>query len=86
MTGPTYVLHLTTEELRLLIAQALAGVGDEVLTAREAGVLLKAHENTVMRWARDGVVPGKKLGQEWRFSRAELLAHVRLHDLPQAAD
>jgi len=47
---------------------------DEVLTAEEAAELLKVSTKTLLRHARDGQVPGVKLGRVWRFRRSELLA------------
>ncbi len=46
---------------------------DEVLTAEEAAELLKVSKKTVLRHAREGGIPGAKLGRVWRFSRRELL-------------
>lgn len=50
---------------------------DEVLTPDEAALLLKVSKKTLLRHARDGKVPGTKLGRMWRFCRSELLALVR---------
>ena len=46
---------------------------DEVLTPDEAAQLLKVSKKTLLRHARDGQVPGVKLGRVWRFRRSELL-------------
>ncbi len=46
---------------------------DEVLTPDEAARLLKVSKKTLLRHARDGQVPGVKLGRVWRFRRSELL-------------
>ena len=46
---------------------------DEVLTPDEAAHLLKVSKKTLLRHARDGRVPGVKLGRVWRFRRSELL-------------
>jgi|SaaInlStandDraft_6_1057023.scaffolds.fasta_scaffold289105_1 excisionase family DNA binding protein len=43
-----------------------------VLTATEAGEYLKMHTKTVCRLARDGNIPAKKVGKEWRFLRSVL--------------
>lgn len=47
---------------------------DEVLTPDEAARLLKVSKKTLLRHAREGQVPGTKLGRVWRFRRSELLA------------
>ena len=46
---------------------------DEVLTTDEAAQLLKVSKKTLLRHARDGDVPGAKVGRVWRFRRSELL-------------
>jgi excisionase family DNA binding protein len=45
----------------------------DVLTANEAGLLLRVHAATVKRRAALGDVPGRKVGKSWRFSRQALL-------------
>lgn len=54
-----------------------------VLTAREAAELLRVSTKTVLSMARQGVLPGTKVGRSWRFLRTDLLAHV--HGSSQAA-
>ena len=49
----------------------------EVLTANEAAELLRVSTKTVLTLARDGVLPGEKVGRAWRFVRADLLDYVR---------
>lgn len=44
-----------------------------VLTADEAAQLLHVSTKTLLRLARDGELPGRKIGREWRFARKELL-------------
>lgn len=46
----------------------------EVLTGREAATLLRVSMKTLLRLAREGLLPGRKVGREWRFVRSELLA------------
>ena len=50
--------------------------GDEILTCQEASALLKVSNKTILRLAREGNLPGQKVGRAWRFCRAELLAYV----------
>lgn len=53
------------------------GVVDvEVLTAGEAASLLRVSEKTLLRLARAGTLPGRKVGREWRFLRQELLRQL----------
>jgi excisionase family DNA binding protein len=44
-----------------------------VLTAEQAAELLQVSTKTLLRLARDGRLPGRKIGREWRFARWELL-------------
>ena len=45
----------------------------EVLTLREAADLLQVEAGVVRAMAEDGSLPGRKLGDEWRFARIGLL-------------
>ena len=46
-------------------------VAAEVLTADEAGELLRVSTKTVLTLARDGSLPGTKVGRAWRFLRLD---------------
>lgn len=47
----------------------------------EAGLLLRLYPEVVARMAREGVLPGVKIGQSWRFRRDDLVAYLdRLFD------
>lgn len=46
----------------------------EVLTLEQLAHLLSLDEDEVRRLADGGEIPGRKLGTEWRFSRAAVLA------------
>jgi len=50
------------------------GEDPEVLTPEEAGELLQVEPEVVVVMATAGRLPGRKLGEEWRFSRIALLA------------
>lgn len=52
------------------------GLDDAVLTAEEAADLLKVSEKTVLKLARDGELPGQKVGRAWRFCRTDLLSYL----------
>jgi predicted ribosomally synthesized peptide with nif11-like leader len=62
----------------------------EVLNAEEAANLLGVKPFTIRTYARRGVIPGRKLGNEWRFVRSDLLAWLRgieaLPEQPQTSD
>jgi excisionase family DNA binding protein len=37
---------------------------------------LKVSEKTLLRMARDGELPGQKVGRAWRFCRSQLIAQL----------
>lgn len=45
---------------------------NEILNAEGAAKVLGISKGLLLRLAREGVVPGKKLGREWRFVRSHL--------------
>jgi excisionase family DNA binding protein len=47
--------------------------GDEVLTLDEAAALLKLPADAVRSSAEEGDLPGRRLGNEWRFARSAVL-------------
>ena len=49
----------------------------EVLTAAEAAALLRVEEGDLVAAAQRGELPARAIGEEWRFSRAALLAWLR---------
>ena len=49
----------------------------DVLTLAEAAAVLRVHPVTLRKRALKWGVPHKRLGSEWRFSRAVLLAWVK---------
>ena len=53
---------------------------DDVLSVREVALYLKLNEQTVYRLAREGKLPARKIGRQWRFSRREIEALV--HERP----
>lgn len=48
-------------------------MNDEVLTIGEAAVLLKVSESTIYQLSRQGGLPARKVGREWRFSKQALM-------------
>jgi excisionase family DNA binding protein len=46
----------------------------EVLTAAEAAALLRVDADELVAAADRGELPGRRIGAQWRFSRAALLA------------
>jgi len=54
----------------------------EVLTTEEAADFLRVSTKTILTLARQGDLPGEKVGRAWRFLRAELLEYVRGRERP----
>jgi excisionase family DNA binding protein len=46
----------------------------EILTPAQLAGLLQVEEETVVELAESGELPGRKVGEEWRFSREAILA------------
>jgi len=44
----------------------------EIMTAQEAAEYLRLGVDTLKRWTRAGHVPGRRIGRQWRFSKAAL--------------
>lgn len=49
-----------------------APTDDDVIDAVEAGRILKVHPVTVRLKAAAGQIPGRQIGNRWRFSRTRL--------------
>ena len=54
----------------------------DVLSAEEAAEFLGFNPYTIREKARLGEIPGRKIGREWRFSRAVLLSFIEGRELP----
>jgi excisionase family DNA binding protein len=54
----------------------------EVMNAEQAGQLLQLDEKVVLELAESGVMPGRKLGKVWRFSRTAIIAWLSSSDRP----
>jgi excisionase family DNA binding protein len=49
-----------------------------ILTLEEAADYLRFHPSTVYRLARNGQLPARKIGKQWRFHREALDRWLRL--------
>ena len=56
----------------------------ELLTLAEAAAYLRVHRRTMSRLLRQGVVPGTKIGRQWRVRKVDLDA-VLTTGMPQAS-
>jgi len=54
----------------------------EVMNAEQAGQLLQLEEKVVLELAESGKLPGRKLGNVWRFSRAAIIAWLAAPETP----
>ena len=57
----------------------------EILTAREVAAILKLNKITVYKYANEGKIPGVRIGNRWRFDRAqieELMSGARSQVIP----
>ncbi len=49
----------------------------EILTMEQAAELLHVSTRTVQRMVKDGRMPGRQVGSQWRFDREQLRSWVR---------
>lgn len=52
-------------------------IDKEVMSTEEAAEFLGLKPFTVREYAKKGLIPAKKLGKQWRFVKADLLAWLR---------
>ena len=49
----------------------------DILDADEVAKLLRVHPRTIKRLARQGQLPGFRVGGQWRFRRAAIEEYIR---------
>jgi excisionase family DNA binding protein len=49
---------------------------EQILTASQVADLLQVHLRTVYKLARKGLIPGRKFGGGWRFSKDEIMKMI----------
>lgn len=49
---------------------------EQILTASQVAELLQVHLRTVYKLARKGLIPGRKFGGGWRFSKEEIMRMI----------
>ena len=47
-------------------------MADDILTIKEVADYLKLTERTLYRLVQEGKIPGFKVGNSWRFKRADI--------------
>ena len=63
-----------------VVDELLASEENDVLTITEAAAILRVHPVTLRKRAIAWGVPHKRLGSEWRFSRAVLATWIQKQD------
>ena len=58
----------------------------EILTVEEAAEFLGFSAYTVRKLARQGIIPGTKMGRQWRFSRPGLVRYVEERSLAHSKE
>ena len=67
------VTSLLQDHLTVGRAEFFPNQAEDVLTTEEAAELLRSDAATVIAMAEDGKLPGRKIGDEWRFAREALM-------------
>ncbi len=49
---------------------------EQILTASQVAEMLQVHLRTVYKLVRRGLIPGRKFGGGWRFSRDEIMKMI----------
>ena len=85
MSAPVQVVMVSLTELRALLSDEIRAAlddvkprtGEEYLDSTCAAKVLGLHPKHVARLAKNGKLPGFRLGRAWRFSRADIDAFVK---------
>ncbi|MDI7259694.1 MAG: helix-turn-helix domain-containing protein [Thermodesulfobacteriota bacterium] len=54
----------------------------EIMTPREAAEYLSVHVRTIYRLAKNGDIPGRKIGGSWRFKKDALDEWLTVRENP----
>lgn len=46
--------------------------GQEYYTTKSIAKLFKCHENTILKWIKDGKLPAFRIGRGWRIKQCDL--------------
>jgi excisionase family DNA binding protein len=65
--------HLAGDEDLVVGRATLREDAPTVLTLEEAAALLRVADDALLAIAQQGSIPGRQVGQQWRFSRAAIL-------------
>jgi excisionase family DNA binding protein len=59
---------------------------DDILNAAEVAALLRIHPVTVRLQAAAGVIPGRQIGNRWRFSRKRIIEWMQTNNRGSGPD
>jgi excisionase family DNA binding protein len=65
---------------RIEVSNALDGPSDDVLTLEETAELFKVSPHEIKTAVESGDLPGRRFGNEWRFSKMALLTWLGTPD------
>ena len=54
---------------------------DEILTVGQVSKLLKLHQRTIYKLARNRTIPGRRVGKSWRFLKSEIIKWFEKKDV-----
>src|SRR5579859_4069887 len=77
--------RMTGESGELGAQSGPGGEGGELLTLEEAVQFLGTSKPTLYRWLAQGEIKGLKVGKQWRFRKAELVAYLERDPLAVAS-
>jgi excisionase family DNA binding protein len=79
-----YLLRdLKSARTRVAKKKAVAISAGETMGLIEGAQFLRVHEDTLSALARQGEVPGCKVGRRWVFQRTDLVEYLRVRSAPQ---
>ena len=68
------IVQASLEDLQILLAEN--EIKNEVWEMPQAAAFLKVHPDTVRKYAKEGSIPGVKIGTDWRFSSIALYEYA----------
>lgn len=85
LASSTHIANCYADTPQADQGQAVSPEPPEVLTEAEAAQLLRLERGTLIDLAMSGQIPGRRVGDDWRFSRAALLGWLTGYQMGQSA-
>ena len=57
-----------------------------IVTAKEIGEMFKLSDATVYKLAAEGIIPGFRIGNSWRFDMEEILMKIKEQKIDAVVD